>query len=351
MVSGLNKNVKKMVGVLVKSLSVRNKDVILRRFGLKSGKRETLESIGQSYGVTRERIRQIEEHALKGLRNTLTGTDITAQVRPYFDLTSSLLSEHGGLLSEEALFEKFSGIKKDSLDNLSFSLLLSLNKDFGRTYENDDFYTFWFLKSDAEDSSLDTINAVIASVKDKGSLLSKEEFYAVYKSKARRPVSLSAFLTLISASKNIASNIFGQCGLVSWPEIKPRGVRDRAYLVLKRESKPKHFREITSLINTAQFVSKRANVQTVHNELIKDSRFVLVGRGMYGLSEWGYRAGTVKDVLVDILKESKRPLPKSELVAKVLSSRYVKENTVLLNLQDSKTFSRKNDGTYFLREA
>jgi len=41
MASGLNKNVKKMVGVLVKSLSVRNKDVILRRFGLKSGKRET----------------------------------------------------------------------------------------------------------------------------------------------------------------------------------------------------------------------------------------------------------------------------------------------------------------------
>jgi len=351
MASGLNKNVKKVVGVLVKSLSVRNKDVILRRFGLKSGKRETLESIGQSYGVTRERIRQIEEHVLKSLKNTLTSTDMAAQVRPYFDLASSLLSEHGGLLSEEALFEKFGGVKKDSLDNLSFSLLLSLNKDFGRTYENDDFYTFWFSKGDAEDSAFETINALVSSVKAKGFLLSKEEFYAVYKSKARRPVSPSAFLTLISASKNIASNIFGQYGLVAWPEVQPRGVRDRAYLILKRESKPKHFREITNSINTAQFVSKKANVQTVHNELIKDSRFVLVGRGMYGLSEWGYKAGTVKDVLVDILKESKKPLLKSELVARVLSSRFVKENTVVLNLQDSKTFARKNDGTYSLREA
>ena len=350
MSSGLNKNIKKVVGVLVKSLSSRNKDVILRRFGLKNGKRETLESIGQGYKVTRERIRQIEEHALKVLRTTLDGS-ASGEVGPYFNFASLLLNEHGGLLSEEAVFEKFSGVKKDNLENLSLGFLLSLNPEFGRSYENDDFYTFWFLKNDTESSALESVNSVVASVKDKSALFSKDELYGIYKSKAKKMISLNAFLSLIAVSKNIASNIFGQYGLTDWPEIKPRGVRDRAYLVLKKETKPKHFREITSLINTAQFVSKKANVQTVHNELIKDSRFVLVGRGTYGLSEWGYKAGTVKDVLVDILKESKKPLLKSELVARVLSSRCVKENTVVLNLQDSKTFSRKNDGTYSLREA
>jgi len=121
--------------------------------------------------------------------------------------------------------------------------------------------------------------------------------------------------------------------------------------VLKRSNSPKHFGDIAKLINEAGFSGKKANVQTVHNELIKDSRFVLVGRGMYALSEWGYSAGTVKDVLVDILKKSPKPLARASLIAKVKDARMVKENTILLNLQDSKTFSKSEDGTYTLRKA
>ena len=64
----LNKSIKKAVVGLIKPLSDRNRDVILRRFGLKNGRPETLESIGQGYGITRERVRQIEEYAIKNLR-------------------------------------------------------------------------------------------------------------------------------------------------------------------------------------------------------------------------------------------------------------------------------------------
>ena len=159
---------------------------------------------------------------------------------------------------------------------------------------------------------------------------------------------LNVFLTV---SKELGRNVFGEIGLVSSAEVKPKGVRDKAYLVLKKEKQPKHFSEIAKLINVTGFSARKANVQTVHNELIKDQRFVLVGRGMYGLSEWGYRPGTVKEVLVDILKSSSKPLIKADLVAKVLDSRMVKENTILLNLQDSKVFSKREDGTYILRKA
>ena len=156
---------------------------------------------------------------------------------------------------------------------------------------------------------------------------------------------------VLSISRELSKNVFGEIGLVSWAEIKPKGVRDKAYLILKKEKQPKHFSEIAKLINDTGFSSKKANVQTVHNELIKDSRFVLVGRGMYGLSDWGYKPGTVKDVLVDVLRGSNKPLAKAELVAKVMNARMVKENTILLNLQDSKVFSKKEDGTYALRKA
>lgn len=345
-----SKNVRKVVAGLVKSLSDRNRDIVLRRFGLKSGRRETLESIGQGYGITRERVRQIEEYSLKNLRAGLSGA-LSGQAKPYFDFASEILSDHGGFLSEKDLFEKFSGQTKDNLENFSLAFLLSLNNSFKKQYESDDFYTLWFLN----DGSFDLVNNINKTINEalseKKALLTKGDLYSLYKSKTKtKPVVENVFLTALAISKRIDSNVFGEYGLADWSEIRPRGVRDRAYLVLKKEAKPKHFREITILINGAQFSSKKANVQTVHNELIKDSRFVLVGRGIYGLSEWGYKSGTVKDVLVDILKESHRPLARAELVSKVLSSRYVKENTILLNLQDSKIFSKKEDGSYFLKE-
>ena len=122
-------------------------------------------------------------------------------------------------------------------------------------------------------------------------------------------------------------------------------------MVIRQSGKPQHFSQIAKLINTAKFDAKKVNVQTVHNELIKDDRFVLVGRGLYALSEWGYKSGTVKDVLVDILRTHGKPLPRVDLIAKVMDVRMVKENTILLNLQDGATFSRNEDGHYHLRRA
>lgn len=52
-------------------LEPRHKRVLLLRYGLESGKPMTLEQIGQQYGVSRERIRQVEGAALKKLRHIL----------------------------------------------------------------------------------------------------------------------------------------------------------------------------------------------------------------------------------------------------------------------------------------
>ncbi|MDO8495325.1 MAG: sigma factor-like helix-turn-helix DNA-binding protein [bacterium] len=349
--SNLDKNIKAVVAGLVKPLSTRNRDIVSRRFGLTNGRIETLESIGQTYGITRERVRQIEDYVLKNLRTEVAGV-AGAKAKPYFDLAADLLSQHGGFSSEESLFKNFSGAIAYNVANASLAFLLSLNPDFGKKNEGDDLYAFWYLNDGSREVLTNLVSTTVSALQEKKTLLPEADLYNLYKTRTKSKVaSTSAFLSAINISKQIDKNIFLEYGLASWPEIKPRGVRDRAYLVLKKESKPKHFREITSLINVASFSTKKANVQTVHNELIKDNRFVLVGRGIYGLVEWGYKSGTVKDVLVDILKESSKPLSKTELVSKVLSSRYVKENTILLNLQDGKVFSKKGDGTYTLKNA
>jgi len=300
-----NTNIDKTVAMLVKSLAIRNRDIITRRFGLKNGKKETLESIGKNYGITRERVRQIEETTLGSLAKTVA---THGEFQKYLSDAKDIIVKNGGVIKET---------------------------------------DFWALSDGHLNKFKDASSNIVAQLSKIGKVIPKEEFQNI----ADKHISDSKGADLVLAlNKNISSNIFNQVGLASWSEISPKGVRDKAYLVLKKENKPKHFSEIAKLINTYGFDSKKANVQTVHNELIKDTRFVLVGRGMYALNEWGYKPGTVKDVLVDILKSHGKSLTKASLVAKVMDSRMVKENTILLNLQDSKVFAKKDDGSYTLRE-
>lgn len=343
----------KTVASLVKTVSVRNKDIISRRFGLKSGKKETLESIGKSYGITRERVRQIEEFSVNQLSKTVS---LDPEVAKYVSLAGEILAGNGGVMKESELFRAFSGNDKESVINASLVFVLTLagrpaSPASGpvRLGENETHYSFWALDKEHADSFRVNISSLITAFENNGKPIAETAFASFLQAQGIfNPKDAAIFLSI---SKDLGRNVFGEVGLVNWAQVKPKGVRDKAYLVLKKEKQPKHFTEIAKLINSTGFSPRKANVQTVHNELIKDSRFVLVGRGMYGLSESGYQPGTVKEVIISILKKHPKPLAKAELVAKVLDTRLVKENTVLLNLQDSKVFSKREDGTYALRKA
>lgn len=336
----------KTVALVVKSLSTRNKDIISRRFGLKTGRKETLESIGKSYGITRERVRQIEDFSLTQLSKV---TPNIPDITKYVTLAKDILGGNGGVMRESDLFKAFSGNDKENVANSSLVFVLTLAGSPVRFGENESFNSFWGSDKQVSESFRGNVSELVRTLHKNQKPVAESEIVSfAEKNGVSNFRDINVFLSI---SKELGRNVFGEVGLASWAEVKPKGVRDKAYLVLKKENKPKHFTEIAKLINSTGFSSRKANVQTVHNELIKDLRFVLVGRGMYGLSAWGYKPGTVKDVLVDILKGSSRSVAKADLVAKVLDTRMVKENTILLNLQDSKVFSKKEDGTYALRKA
>jgi DNA-directed RNA polymerase delta subunit len=150
-------------------------------------------------------------------------------------------------------------------------------------------------------------------------------------------------MNLLEVMAGFAKNAFDKWGLFDWKEINPKGTREKIYIVLKERNKPLHFVEIAEHIDKYQLSKKKAHPQTVHNELIKDDRFVLIGRGIYALKEWGYQEGTVKDILKDILKKSKKPLTKDEILEQVFKMRKVKKSTVMINLNNSLHFMKEKN--------
>lgn len=335
------------VSEVLKSLNPRTQDIVSRRFGLKTGNVETLESIGKKYKITRERVRQIEEAALRELRKNFDGFNLGDQVIKI----KAILQSYGNVVREDFLFHEFYGSIQYNKVSGAMVFLMSISNSFEHYQENDDFHAIWTVKDPLYiEKAKGMTGKIIQALKKQNSAVPEAGLVSFFNKGAQEEISdKKIVLSYLSLSKALGKNIFGETGLVSWREICPKGIKDKAYLVLKRTGQPLHFRKIAEAINGCKFDSKRANFQTVHNELIKDSRFVLVGRGLYALSEWGYEAGTVKEVLAGLLKKN-GPMAKDKLVAKTAEARFVKPNTIILNLQDKKLFKKDEKGFYSLVE-
>jgi DNA-directed RNA polymerase delta subunit len=137
---------------------------------------------------------------------------------------------------------------------------------------------------------------------------------------------------------------------MTWRHINPKSIRDKALIVLRKEGKPMHFVDIATAITDYAFDAKKVTVQAVHNELIRYPQFVLVGRGLYALKEWGYQDGTVTDIIESLLKK-KSPMTKQDIMKGVLKQRQVKKGTISLNLQKNPQFVRVGRAVYALDES
>lgn len=333
------------VSGVLKSLNPRTQDIVFRRFGFKTGDIETLESIGQKYGITRERVRQIEEAALRELRKNFDGFDLGDRVLKI----KAILQGYENVVREDLLFHEFSGSSQYNKTNGVLVFLMAISSNFERYPEDDHYHSIWTVKDPFYiNRAKETTEKLVHAFEKQNAAVPEVELVSFFNRISDGNASdKKIVLSYLSLHKAMGRNIFGEAGLTSWPEIRPKGIKDKAYLIFKRINKPLHFREITEAINSHNFDSKKANFQTVHNELIKDKRFVLVGRGLYALKDWGYEAGTVRDVLASILKKH-GPMPRDRIIAKTAEVRFVKPNTIVLNLQDKKLFRKDKDGIYHL---
>ena len=327
---------------LLAVLPDRARDVLEKRYGLgASTETQTLESIGSTYGITRERVRQIENYAIQSIQRSAAYKELT----DVFGELRGALDSLGCVVNEDQLLCELS-TDKSTRNHLYF--LLVIGDPFYRSKEDDAFTHRWYIEKKIADTVENALKNIFESLKE-DELIPEEDILSRLKEHVKdleeRFHDEQVLKRWLAISKEIDRNPLGEWGLASSHNVRAKGIRDYAYLAVKRHGSPMHFKEVADAIQ--RLFSKKAHVATTHNELIKDKRFVLVGRGLYALTEWGYSAGVVKDVVREILKRS-GPLTREEIIDRVRKERYVKDNTIIVNLQDTGLFKRLPDGNYVL---
>jgi len=319
----------------------REKEIISRRFGL-TGQKETLEQIGDMLGVTRERVRQLEKAILIRLR-------ISSEEGTIKELASAEkiiirnLTETGRIARVATLADKIYGRDTTAAERASLSFIGSISSSLTLIEENDNYYLSIGIAEYGDDKKIKAeVDEIVSVIKKNKSPMTLDELDE--KLNYEHPSHIAA---IASVSKVLAS-LNGLWGLAKWPTVNPKNIRDKIYVVLENKKEPMHFADIAAAISESDFKRKNVTIQAIHNELIKDSRFVLIGRGIYALDSWGYKKGTVSDILVDILKKADKPLTREEIVREVLHARKVKETTILLNLQNKALFKKIDKNSYTL---
>lgn len=341
--SAAGRNTQKIISDILETIErEREREIVSRRFGL-FDRKETLEQIGELLGITRERVRQLEKAVVIRLKLQAEQGNVPHIQELEKELIAHLQKTTKVARIKDVTAEFVAEANRTEESRLAF--IAALCSKLVTLDENDHYYSVVGLKSLHDEKDLKAaIDSVVAAVKKIG----KPTTVAAI-AKEAKIADVAHAEGLARASKNIAT-LNNRWGLTKWPMVNPKNIRDKIYVILYEHGKHMHFSDIAKAIRKSGFKRNDVTVQAIHNELIKDKRFVLVGRGIYALKEWGFKKGTVADTITDVLEKAGQPLHRDDIVREVLKSRYVKETTILLNLQGKPQFKRVAKATYALAE-
>jgi hypothetical protein len=340
-------NLTQLMEEMLLVLSAKEKEVMIKRFSLDSKPRLTLEKIGQKFAVTRERIRQIEKIALTKLRRTVQNS----KLQSINELANACIKRNGGITLETKILADILNTigSETAIDGNIIRLSLNVNPTLVKSEKNNQLHAYWRAKEITAKDVQKIIEVGVQKLQEAGDVVAFEQVAEQIKNKLiddGKSVELAAILSALEVDKRLKKTKEG-FGLNTWRHINPRSIRDKAYIVLKKIGQPLHFVDIANKIIESGFDKKVVTVQAVHNELIRYEQFVLVGRGLYALKEWGYKKGTVSEIIEGLLRK-KSPLTKQEIIAGVLKQRQVKKGTISLNLQKNAEFVRVGRAVYAL---
>ena len=319
----------------------REKEIISRRFGL-TGTKETLEQIGEMLSITRERVRQLEKAILIRLQISAEENQIPELAAAEKILIRNLI-EMGRVAKISDLADKVYGRDTTASEKTGIYFIATFSKSLTVVEENDRYHAAVGIAEYGDSKEIrEKVDEIVKVIKDNKKPMTIDEL------DNKLDYEHPDYIKAVASISKLLATLNGVWGLAKWPAVNPKNIRDKIFVILETKKEPMHFSEIAAEIKKSNFKRKNVTIQAIHNELIKDARFVLIGRGIYALSSWGYKKGTISEIIKSILEKAGKPLTREEIVKQVLKVRKVKETTILLNLQNKALFKKVDKNSYTL---
>ncbi|MBI4093061.1 MAG: hypothetical protein HY420_04015, partial [Candidatus Kerfeldbacteria bacterium] len=265
-------NPSEIIGNLLKGLSTKEREIISRRFGLDGTAPKTLEEIGKSHQITRERIRQIQVAAIKKVKAL---EESRAALRAVEHTVTRVLEQAGGIMAEVALLDHLLAYAEKNEQNraaLLFIISQLLDEKVDSVKPSAQVHPGWKLKVVSLDFVHQVLQALHGIVHRHGALqptdhlmrrFKEDPFFAEHRERllpagatlgsASEADLDRVILSYLTVSAAVEQNILGEWGLTHWTTVIPRRMGDKIYLILRQVGKPLHFTEIADAINTAKF--------------------------------------------------------------------------------------------------
>jgi len=339
-------NIENLFTEVLSSLSEKEKTVIERRIWL-NGEKETLQNIGNSFkpSITRERVRQIEDAGIKKVGRIIKATEL-ANVQ---ELAKEFITHHGGVITREKLVAAIINNMELSTDINAHILEVIIQSDFDIVKSKPRLGTeSYFTLPSINRKTIDAVHKeALKILKRKKDVMERKELYSQIAENIESEVGKvwSVFIdSVLDIFEDIVKGEEVLIGLTRWKILNPKTLKDKAIYVMKKEMVPMHFIDISNKIS--EYLGETVKINTIHNELIRNEEFILIGRGIYALKEWGFKPGTVLDVILDILGKNGGPMTTEDIIKKVLKVRNVKKTTIYMNLQNKKAIERVGRNFY-----
>ena len=334
----LNRNeIETSFSSILNSLSEKEKNVLVNRVWL-DGQRLTLQAIWNSFSpsITRERVRQIEDSGIKKLWRIIQNTDlVTIQ-----DKAREFMSLNGWLIWKRKLVnELIKDLQLDSkINSYIIETIVQADEEIIKSKPKLGTETYFHSPE---------INKVLVSkihkealkiLKKKKDVMPQISLYEQIKNNLIETTNITLINSVLDVFDDIVTGEQNLIGLEKWKILNPKTLKDKAVYIMKKEKVPMHFVDISNKIT--EYLGEKVKVNTIHNELIRNEEFVLIGRGLYALKEWGFKSGTVIDVISDIIKKKWEPMSTEDIIKSVLKVREVKKTTIYMNLQNRNVIKR-----------
>ena len=351
-----NKNIVKSFSDILTSLSEKEQNVIKRRVGI-SWKRETLQNIGNSFSpyITRERVRQIEDTWIKKIGRIVKATLLSSiQIK-----AKEFLNLHWGIISREKLIAamiKELDLEKDVNAGI-LEVVIQSDYEVKKSKQKLGCKIYFYLPSISKTSIEAVHKEALKILKRKKDVMEQTALYEAvinnlktsgFANTNKEVLDITFVDSVLELFEDIVKWEETLIGLTKWKILNPKTLKDKAIYVMKKEKTTMHFVDISNHIT--QSLGEAVKINTIHNELIRNSEFVLIGRWIYALKEYGFNPGTVLDVIEEILKKSWEPMNTEDIIKEVLKTRNVKQTTIYMNLQNKNVIERVWRNFYTLKQ-